>query len=376
MTKEMTHVERAAAALADEKVDRLPTYPIACGVTRRLLGDGNVTYRQWASDAETYSEGFLAGQKRFDLDFAIGLMDLSVIASDFGAGVRFDEENTPAVNKHIIHSLEDYENLTAPESVHSGRTGTIIDGTAGIAKKLNGQVVTSAFLEGPLLTLSQSAGAERLFLDAFDDPGAVHKALETITDFTSDIVKAVGETGINAICWDYLWGNYSCLGDPEYLDLEGSKYAPRLNRDTLDNGMAVAIHNCADLPHLDTQVKKFKPSIYSMAYYPTIEGSPSPVQAIENGYADDTLLAGAIEPQLFVTASQAEISKTTRDLIHDVKTALCERGLNSRYVIASGCEVPPSLSTRLENIDAVSQTVKQYGGMEYRGGSVPRGIPR
>ncbi len=31
-------------------------------------------------------------------------------------------------------------------------------------------------------------------------------------------------------------------------------------------------------------------------------------------------------------------------LIQEVKTALCQRGLHSRYVIASGCEVPPAVS--------------------------------
>jgi uroporphyrinogen decarboxylase len=35
--------------------------------------------------------------------------------------------------------------------------------------------------------------------------------------------------------------------------------------------------------------------------------------------------------------------------------------LHSRYIVASGCEVPPSLSTKLENIKAVVDTTKKYG---------------
>jgi len=51
----------------------------------------------------------------------------------------------------------------------------------------------------------------------------------------------------------------------------------------------------------------------------------------------------------------------TTDLIKEVRTALCKRGLKSRYCISSGCEVPPGLSTKLENIKAVVDTTKKEG---------------
>jgi uroporphyrinogen decarboxylase len=41
--------------------------------------------------------------------------------------------------------------------------------------------------------------------------------------------------------------------------------------------------------------------------------------------------------------------------------ALKDRGLGARYCIASCCEVPPALSTKMENIKTCVDTVKQYG---------------
>ncbi len=79
--------------------------------------------------------------------------------------------------------------------------------------------------------------------------------------------------------------------------------------------MAICIHNCADLPHLDTQVKALKPAIYSMAYYPLIPGSPSPKEVIGKGYADNCLMAGKIDPQLFVRGTIEKMQKTTMNLI-------------------------------------------------------------
>jgi uroporphyrinogen decarboxylase len=51
----------------------------------------------------------------------------------------------------------------------------------------------------------------------------------------------------------------------------------------------------------------------------------------------------------------------TKKLINEVITELKARDLGGRYCIASGCEVPPALSTKLENIQACVDTTKQFG---------------
>jgi uroporphyrinogen decarboxylase len=187
-----------------------------------------------------------------------------------------------------------------------------------------------------------------------------------MTDYDKEMTKGFGQTGCVGLCWDYLWGNYSCLGDKEYEEFEGcQKYAMGLNDLTIKEGMAVAIHNCADLPHLDTQIKKFKPAIYSMAYYPLIPGSMSAGEVIGKGYTDNCLVGGQIDPQLFIRASVEKITQVTKDLCMEVKTALCKRGLGSRYCIASGCEVPPDIHTKMENIQAVVDTTKKYGVVDW-----------
>jgi uroporphyrinogen decarboxylase len=188
-----------------------------------------------------------------------------------------------------------------------------------------------------------------------------------MTEYDVEMVKGFAKTGCAGLCWDYLWGNYSCLGDKEYEEFEGcQKYAVGLNELTGKEGMAVAIHNCADLPHLDTQITKFAPAIYSMAYYPLIPGSPSASETIEKGYADKCLVGGQIDPQLFIRGSVEKITQVTKDLCQEVKTALCKRGINSpKYIIASGCEVPPDVHTKMENIKAVVDATKQYAKIDW-----------
>ena len=369
MADTMNHIERVVNSLQDKPVDRLTTYPIACGVQRKLLNNGaGISYHDWATDPKKFADAFVAGQRYFDYDFAIMLMDLSVMAGDLGAHVRMDEQNTPFVDEPCINSIEDYETLQVPDIKKGTRSKVLIDGTGLAVQALGKEVITAAFLEGPLLALTQARGAEFVFKDMLDTDSsraAVHKALATCTEFDKEIVKAFAEVKPAGLVWDYLWGSYSCLGDVEYDEFEGAyKYAGCLNEMVTKAGMANCIHNCADLPHLDTQVKAWKPAIYSMAWYPLIPGSPSAKESIMKGYADNTLLAGNIDPQGYVRWSPEKMQKATMNLIKEVTQALKEKGQNSRYCIASGCEVPPSVSTKMENIKMCVDTTKQYGQVQ------------
>lgn len=359
---EMTPYERALATLANEKVDELAAYPLVCGLQRRLL-PGTVTYREWATDAEKCAQSYVEGYNKWKFPFTVTLEDLSVTAHDLGANVRLDSENTPFVDGHIIHEMEDYDKIEVPD-VTKGRTGHLIQMNSLVAPKLKDKSFLIAFLEGPLLTLSQAAGAERLFMDMFTDPAPIHRALEKTTRMCCDAVEKIGEAGCQGMCWDYLWANYSVLGDAEYGEFEGDKYAKATNEATRKAGIGLGIHNCADMPHLDTQIKKFGVDVYSMAYYPLVPESPNMTKVIEDGYADKCTIFGNIDPQMFMRASVEQITNTTRDLCQEVKTALCKRGLNSHAAIASGCEVPPDLECRLENVTAVMEATHKYGRME------------
>lgn len=358
----MTPYERALATLANEKVDELAAYPLVCGLQRRLL-PGTVTYREWATDAEKCAQSYVEGYNRWKFPFTVTLEDLSVTAHDLGANVRLDSENTPFVDGHIIHEMEDYDKIEVPD-VTKGRTGHLIEMNSLVAPKLKDKSFLIAFLEGPLLTLSQAAGAERLFMDMFTDPAPIHRALEKTTRMCCDAVEKIGEAGCQGMCWDYLWANYSVLGDAEYGEFEGDKYAKATNEATRKAGLGLGIHNCADMPHLDTQIKKFGVDVYSMAYYPLVPESPNMTKVIEDGYADKCTIFGNIDPQMFMRASVEQITNTTKDLCQEVKTALCKRGLNSHWCIGSGCEVPPEVETPISNVDLYVDAVRKYGRFE------------
>lgn len=363
MVGKMTAYERALASLNDEPVDQLCCYPLA-GATYRKTIAKPATLREMSQDPHICAQSFLAGAKRYDLEFTVTLTDLAVQAHDYGAHVRMDEENTPFVDGHVGHSPEDYEKFQ-PLDVDKGRIKFLIDANREIAAGLKDKTYLAVHVEGPLLALSQSIGAEQLFMDMFTDSAPVHKALANTTETCSRILSELSNTTETpAILWNFLWGNYSVLGDDEYHEFEANdKYAKRLIKETRDAKLGFAIHNCADMPHLDTQIKEYGAQMYSMAYYPDNPNSPSATKVIEGGYADKCLIDGNTDPQVFARGNAQSIDAAAKNLCQEVKTALCKRGLNSHWCIGSGCEVPPEVGTPIENVDMYVQAVRKYGKM-------------
>lgn len=357
MAEQMSCAERAFAAIMNQPVDRLPVAPLACGVNRRLNG---ANYIRYSTSGEGYADAWVAGWEFFGYDAIVGLGDLSVISGDMGAGVWFPEENTPMLKKPMIKEPDDYERLKVPEIKKGMRMHDLVEGVRLTKKRVGKQVLVLPLVEGPLLALTQMGGTEKVLMDMVRRPDKVHAALRTLVEVDKVFIKALVEAGADGIVMDYLWGNYSCLGDEQYMEFEGSVYGPEVNAYIAEIGSALVIHNCADLPHLETQIKKFKPLVYSYCYYPNIPGSLSAKEVIKE-YSPHTVMFGNLDPQMFVRATPEQMRKATEDLLREAVEGLKEAGLKSRFAIASGCEVPPALSTKLTNIKIMCDTVRELG---------------
>ena len=377
---DMNHIERIVGSIGNQPVDRLTTVPLASEVNRRLIG---ATNREYCQDPKVRAAADIAGWKYFGYDAILGLTSLSIEAEDLGTEVWFPEENTPQTKNPAIKSPEDYETLEMPDdkkfTTEEGRIGQFAIGTRLIKERIGkgmgvaqGDTITVPLVCGPLLILTQSTFAEQLFMDMYLHPDAVHKALQVTTETAVRHIQVQAENGADTCVMDYLWGNYSCLGDKEYGEFEGDKYAPVCNRAEEDAGILFGIHSCADLPMLDVQVKKWHPVYDSYCHYPNIEGSLSEAEVILNGYCDDTIMMGGLNPQMWVRATPEQMKEATIGMLKDVSAALNERGLNSKWSVCSGCEVPPALSTQLENIKIMVDTVKKYGPKIMKEAGLPR----
>lgn len=73
-------------------------------------------------------------------------------------------------------------------------------------------------------------------------------------------------------------------------------------------------------------------------------------------------MMGEVNPVEFMDGSAAGVQKVkddTRNLLENVLPVLKENGLQSKYVLSSGCEIPPG--GPLTTVQAMVNTVKELG---------------
>ncbi|WNY23774.1 Glutamate mutase sigma subunit [Methanimicrococcus hongohii] len=360
----MSHTDRIFGALGDKKIDRLPVYPLACGVARKFVP---CTYKEYATVPEHFAATAAAAVKYLDVDTFVGLTDLSITAADVGAGVTMPEEDTPSATGH----LHEYEDIEIPEVKKGTRIYNHIQASKMAVEKLHKDELNApfvAFHEGPLLTLTQAMGADRVLHDMKTNPEDVHKALERITGFVNEISTAFFDEGAaDAICVDNLWSNNVIMSADQYWEFDG-KYVYDSHLPVFKKYNApYVIHNCADAVHFDIQIRKFGTAMYSYAYYEKNKdkGSKNYADLIPE-YSDICCMMGEVDPIQFMNNDEAtfqNIRNDTSALMDGVLQTLKDSGRQSNYVLSTGCEVPPEGS--LLAVKAMVDTAKEIGEDRY-----------
>jgi corrinoid protein of di/trimethylamine methyltransferase len=357
--EEMSHMDRTLAAMGDKKVDRLPVYPLACGVTRKFA---KVSYKDYALDPKAFAESAFLGTKYLDTDMFVGLIDLSATSSDFGCKIKYPEDDTPSSEGHLAA----YESIEVPEVKEGTRAYELIQASKLAKEKLNGELNAPfvGFHEGPLLTLTQLMGADRVLMDMKTHPDVVLEAVQKCTDYICQVSEAFfEEDACNALCIDNLWSNNVIMDEADYWKFDGKfvydQHLPIFKK----YDQPYIIHSCADAVHYDTQITKFGTKLYSYAYYPKLrgKGSQGHMDLIPK-YGNECCMMGEINPIDFMDGSAEGVQKIktdTEQLLRDVLPVLKENGFQSKYVMASGCEIPPG--GPLSTVKAMVDTVKEFG---------------
>ncbi len=361
----MTHMDRIFSALDDKKVDRLPVSPLACSVVRKLVP---CSYKEYATVPEKFGDVTYAAAKYLDMDTFVGLTDLSVMANDIGAGVTIPEVDTASITTH----LKDYEDIEIPEVKKGTRIYSHIQAGKNAKEKMHREETSApfvAFHEGPLLTLTQAMGADRVLYDMKVNPGDVHKALDQITDFVCEVSTEFFDQGAaDAICVDNLWSNNVIMSADQYWEFDGKYVYDRQLPIFKKYDAPYVIHNCADAVHFDIQIRKFGTSMYSYAYYEKNrdKGSKNYADLIPE-YSDICCMFGEVEPIQFMNNDEQtfqNIRNDTVNLMDGVLQTLKDSGRQSKYVMSTGCEVPPEGS--LMAVRTMVETVKEVGEDKYK----------
>ncbi len=313
--------------------------PILSFPAVQLMG---ITVRELTASSDLQAEGMRLVAERVDSAAAVSLMDLSVEAECFGAGVVISENEVPTIKGAVVSSFEQAELLETP-AVGACRTGIYIDAVRKAAHMICDRPVFAGMI-GPYSLAGRLLDVMEIMFLCYDEPETVKLVLEKATDFLIAYGQTYKEAGANGILMaEPLAGVLS----PAMMDEFSSTYVKRIVKALQDENFLVIYHNCGNntVQSLDNVL-----SIGAAAYH---FGNAISMKDILSRVPENIVVMGNVDPA-------GEFRNGTTDSVRSsVRKLFEECGGYPNYIISSGCDIPPM--SRWENIDAFfDETARFY----------------
>lgn len=342
----MNSLERVTAAMLRKDVDRVPVYPLINSISRLYT---NSSYALWSRDADVCAESIIKATDDIGVDVVCSIQDLSVEAADWGQPILYPENEAAHPDHHnrLVKEIEDYRKIEPVPRAKWDRMEKHVQLCDRLVKAKGKEMPIVAFVFAPLGVLSMMRGQADMFLDCYDDPDAMHPALDAVTETLGDYCQALIETGVHAVMFDTLFASQSIMSKDMWVDMEGP-YVKRLCDRVRSLGAMVMLHNCGKGTYFDAQIGFMDPAAISFLYPP--DDCESFAGAKEK-YGDRCLI-GAVTPAWVITATREQILEECRMEIE----AMAPGG---GFILATGCEYPSNGS--IENAKAMVDAAKMYG---------------
>jgi len=345
--QELTSVERILTTFRHKEPDRVPVTPILCSGARQISG---MAFPDYALNADKASQAFVDGFEFVGGDLVILMLDLSVVAAEFGQKMMYPEKSTPHpdYSQPVIKHIDDYERIERIDFADAPRMNEFVKLCQITVQRIGLRGIVTGFVFGPLGVLSMMRGAEQMFKDCVLYPQKVVKACETITGVLVDFVDAQCRTGVPAVAIDTLYASRNGLPKKLWEEIEGP-FSREISQTIKQHGLIVGIHNCGHDLYFDSQIKFMEPEVISFAHLPDDCTSR---KELKDRYGDHVTLLGHVPTPLLVHGSP-------KDVMEECKREIDELAAGGGFILAPGCEYPPNIP--LTNAIALVKAAEKFG---------------
>lgn len=316
--------ERTLNFIAGRPVDRTPFHPILMRWAAKYAG---VNYREFCLDYRVKCAAMIRCAEDFGIDWVTVLSDPYVEAQAFGIQVEFPENDLPLERGGLLESAEAAAKLRPCAAKEHARMTNRINEIRQFKHLAGDRYFTVGWVEGPVAEYGDLRGLSDASLDFYDEPEAVHKALDVITEsaigFITEQVKAGADCiGIgDAFC--------SQIGPVLYREFAFDR-EKKMVEHIHSLGALAKLHICgnttglipdmiktgADIVDIDHLVLSMEPFASLPGPQQVFSGNTDPVAVIQNGKEE-----------------------TIRQHVRR-----CSRESGGRCIVSAGCEVTPGTS--------------------------------
>ena len=328
----ITLLEKAA------KSDKKQGLPILSFPAAQKLG---VTVEELVKDSELQARAIETVAHSTDTVAAISLMDLSVEAEAFGAAVKFEPNEVPAIVGQLIADEDAADALTVP-TLDKGRASVCINGIRLAAERITDKPVLAGMI-GPFSLAGRLMDVTEIMYLCYDEPDMVHKVLEKATAYLIEYAKAFKGAGASGIMMaEPLAGIMS----PAMADEFSVPYVKKIVDAVQDDEFAIIYHNCGNA------VLNMADEIFSQGAAAYHFGNAVEMEKMLEAAPKDVICMGNIDPV-------AQFADGTPESMRESVNNLLDRcGNYSNFVISSGCDIPHHAAW--ENINAFFDAVSEW----------------
>lgn len=320
----MSPYERTMLFLRGEPVDRPPFHPIVMRWAARYAG---VAYSDFCRDYRAKCPAMLKCADDFNADWVTTLSDPFCEAEAFGLRIEYPVDNLPLDTGGHLPDLEAVARLAPIRPGEHARCRNRIREIEEYRARRGEHYFIVGWVEGPIAEYGDLRGVSTASTDFYDDPDAVHKALDAITESAMAFMTLQIEAGAHCIGI----GDAFCsqIGPALYREFAFER-EKRMVEHAHRLGALAKLHICGntaailpdmirtgadivDVDHLVPSMAEFAPLLGPRQVFC---GKSDPVSVIQNGTPEA------------IAASVAD----------------CFAQTGGRCIVSAGCEVTPGTS--------------------------------
>ena len=179
----------------------LPTFPIILGYSiNEYHKHTGIPAPQIMKDGRKIAEAQLYVARRFNIPFAITIIDLNVIGEAFGATLTYMPDVIPVHETAAIKGLEGIDALESKDPLRDGRMPEVIKAAKKFEENFSAKgELNFGGCEGPITAAGSVWGVENLMRNMIKNPDLVHKVLTACTDTIIDFCNAQVDAGVQGI---------------------------------------------------------------------------------------------------------------------------------------------------------------------------------
>jgi MtaA/CmuA family methyltransferase len=332
-------LDRFHDALKGKPRDHVPLFPLIAGWAIKQFA--NLPIPEVENNPKEIANTHLRAQEEVGYDILPCYANALSIPGAFGCNIRYPSTGAIADPLSLkITSHDDLDKISIPDPEHSGRLPETFEVIHCLKEKNHHDAPLLAVSEGAFTTTCRINEPDLIMRMIVKNPPVLETLLDRINGFLIKFASALQKAGANVLFIAEPTSSSSMISPVMFREL----VLPRLQQLIASLNIPCILHICGDTNPILPIMAECGADVLSLDQCMDLSES-------RRSFPNE-VLGGNVDPiQSLLMGSKEQVIKNTFQCLEAAGT--------SRYVLMSGCGVPPD--TSVENVKAMIQTARDYG---------------